>query len=92
MSESSSGAGRRYHRHAGSEDITTVYRACWKALDAAGINYTCHWGQENELSPARLADYYGDRVERWRKARARVLPKTMGAVFTNTLVKKVGLG
>jgi len=36
--------------------------------------------------------YYGDRVERWRKARSVLLDSpALRAVFTNPLLKRLGL-
>jgi hypothetical protein len=53
--------------------VPQVHRACWAALDAAGIPYTCHWGQQHMLDPARLQAYFGDRFTRWQAARAKLL-------------------
>jgi len=76
----------------GSADTSTIHRAVWQALRAAGIAFTCHWGQEYGMDASSVRAYFGDRVERWRTARAALLPSTAArAVFTNPLLEALGL-
>lgn len=73
-------------------DVVAIHRACWKALDDGGIAYTCHWGQEHALDAAHLKAYFGDRVDRWKQARAKLLPTaTARAVFAAPPLKALGL-
>jgi hypothetical protein len=75
-----------------SSVTTTVHQAVWHALGAANVPFVCHWGQEYGMNSASLAAYYGDRVTRWKAARARLLPTPQQrAVFTNPLLTQLGL-
>jgi hypothetical protein len=53
--------------------VPQVHKACWAALDRAGIGYTCHWGQQHQLDLAHVNAYFGERVARWTAARAKIL-------------------
>ncbi|MBL8679384.1 MAG: hypothetical protein JNK05_09480 [Myxococcales bacterium] len=75
-----------------SDQITQVHKACWSALSNAGITFTCHWGQEYGMNAQSVRGYYGDRVDRWKQARAKVLSPEAMAVFSNGLLANVGLG
>lgn len=55
-------------------DVADIQRGCWEALDKANLNYTCHWGQLHGMTSQGLAGYFGDRVDRWKRARATFLP------------------
>lgn len=73
-------------------EIGGIFRKCWDGLEAKGISFTCHWGQELALSPARLNRYFGDRVARWQAARSKILPtETARRVFASPLLAEVGL-
>lgn len=77
----------------GSADTSAIHRAVWQALRSAGIPFTCHWGQEYGMDAATVRQYFGDRVERWKAARKRLLPSAAArAVFTNPLIEQLGLG
>jgi hypothetical protein len=72
--------------------IAQIHQACWDALDAARIPYTCHWGQQHRLDAAHLSAYFGDRVARWKAAREALLSTpTARAVFAAQTLGKVGL-
>ncbi len=76
-----------------SSDTTAVHQAVWKALRTAKIPFTCHWGQEYGMDTASVRAYFGDRIDRWKAARAKLLPTAQArAVFTNPLVAGLGLG
>lgn len=68
----------------------------WSALEKSDIKFTYHWGQcqptnlppENRLERLRLV--YGDRVERWLKARGSFL-SAAGRLFSNPLLEQSGL-
>jgi len=77
----------------GSPDTSTIHRAVWQALQAAGIPFTCHWGQEYGMDAASVRAYFGDRVERWKAARKKLLPTAAArAVFSNPLIEQLDLG
>ena len=77
----------------GSADTTTIHRAIWTALRDAGVPFTCHWGQEHGMTAASVQHYFGERVDHWKAARHRLLPTPAArAVFTNPLLKNLGLG
>jgi hypothetical protein len=75
-----------------SSETSTIHQAVWSALTRAGIPFTCHWGQEYGMTPASVRAYFGDRVDRWKAARARLLSTPAArAVFTNPLLRALQL-
>jgi len=76
-----------------NEDVKSVYARTWAHLDSAGIPFTCHWGQYNGLTPARVSRYFGDRATRWKAARHRILAdETAREVFASPTLADAGLG
>jgi hypothetical protein len=76
-----------------SADTTAIHQAVWSALRAAGVQYTCHWGQEYGMDATSIRAFFGGRVDRWIAARARILPTQRArSVFTNPLLAGLGLG
>jgi len=48
---------------------------CSRALEAAGVPFTMHWGKWiGYLTRTYLEKVYGDRVTRWRNARQQIIP------------------
>jgi hypothetical protein len=75
-----------------SAQTSTIHEAVWTALRAASIPFTCHWGQEYGMDAASVSSYFGDRVARWKAARAKILTTSQArAVFSNPLVAQLGL-
>jgi len=74
-----------------TDDIRPIHQACWDALDAAGIPYTCHWGQQHVLDAARVRNWFGDRVDRWKAARDTLLDAKGRLVFSAKTLAQVGL-
>ncbi len=74
-------------------NTSAIHAAVWNALGAANIPFTCHWGQENAMTPASIAAYFGaDRIQRWKAARNVILATPAAkAVFTNPLLTRLGL-
>jgi hypothetical protein len=69
------------------------FRQVWKELDNAGIPYTLHWGQQNDLSAARVRRMYGDAsVNEWIQSRRTLLNDKMRAVFSSPFLESCGLG
>lgn len=63
------------------------YRRIWAALDAAGLKYTCHWGQALPTSPNWLTAAYGrPRINRWLAARRSFLSPAGRWMFGNVLL------
>ena len=64
---------------------------CSNALQAAGVPFTLHWGKSIEdLTRDRAERVYGDRVVRWRAARARFLPDPrLANTFSNEPLARV---
>ena len=76
----------------GSSAITTVQKACWTALETAKIGFTCHWGQEYGMDANSVNAWFGDRVSRWKTARAKLLDTAVArTVFSTPLLASVGL-
>ncbi len=75
-----------------SPDVASVYARCWAELESAGVPFTCHWGQVHGLTPARVSRYFGDRVSRWKAARALILPDELARdVFATPILADAGL-
>ncbi|HEY2733156.1 MAG TPA: hypothetical protein VGI70_04190, partial [Polyangiales bacterium] len=75
-----------------SDETSAIQGAVWSALRANQIPFTCHWGQEYGLDARSIRAYYGDRVDRWKAARARLLDTAQArAVFTNPLLRALEL-
>jgi len=70
-----------------------IHQACWQALRNAGVPFTCHWGQQSDLAPIDVINWYGGaNVAAWQNARANLLPTPqLRALFTNPLLQRVGL-
>jgi hypothetical protein len=69
-----------------------IFAACGKALDAAGIPFGCHWGQHNLNTKARLRAYWGNRGDRWKTARGRLLSSKAQTLFSSRILASSGLG
>lgn len=65
----------------------------WTALRQAGITFTVHWGKFNDcLEPALVRSIYGERFERWKRARRALLrDEALGDVFSNPFSARVGV-
>lgn len=75
-----------------NDEVESIYRKVWAALQSGGTGYALHWGQRLQFSRAQLDTYYGDRTLRWAKARHAILssPKAR-QVFATPLLAEVGL-
>jgi hypothetical protein len=74
-----------------SPDALPVFERCWGALDAAGIPFACHWGQQGGHTPERVAGYFGDNATRWRAARDAMLGEAARPVFASRILASAGL-
>lgn len=69
-----------------------IQQAVWSALASAGINYTCHWGQQYGVDPGRIAGYYGAGITKWQAARNQLLPTSQAkSVFKTPLLEQLQL-
>ena len=61
-------------------------------LDVLGIKFTQHWGKSNHYTPQRLSAAYGNRVDKWKNARRKVLPTIADRkLFDNAYIVQRGL-
>jgi FAD binding domain len=68
------------------------FAAAADRLEAAGIDYTQHWGKVNAYTKARVLKAYGGNVAKWLKARRELLPDAKDrAVFDNAYIEERGL-
>jgi hypothetical protein len=75
-----------------SPDAMPIFERCWKALEGAGIPFTCHWGQQGGHAPERVERYFGDNARRWRAAREAMLTSAAREVFASSMLASAGLG
>jgi hypothetical protein len=74
-----------------SNKTLEFYHAAWEMLEKEKIPFTFHWGKMNELSPARIANMYGNDANAWMSARNKLLKPDGMKVFTNSILKQWGL-
>lgn len=72
-------------------DVLELYTRCWDWLTAKQIAYTCHWGQQHAMGEESVGLYFGDRVQSWKDARAKLLDETARRIFAAPLLAEVGL-
>ncbi len=69
------------------------YNRIWNELTAQGINYTLHWGQMNNFTPAGVQAMYSPPVvQKWMDCRDRLMGPAGKAVFSNDYLASTGLG
>jgi FAD/FMN-containing dehydrogenase len=70
----------------------SYYARIWQALHDSGIDYGLHWGKVIGLSATETRRLYGDRVDRWRAARDRLLPDpAVREAIRNAFLDELGL-
>jgi FAD/FMN-containing dehydrogenase len=70
----------------------SYYARIWQALHDSGIEYGLHWGKVIGLSAAETRRLYGDRVDRWRTARDRLVPDPLvREALRNGFLDELGL-
>lgn len=74
-----------------NEGTLAIFATLFDRLEAEGIPYTCHWGQQHGMNPTRLRTWFGHRVDAWRIARDDLLDTTGKAVFGAPILAEVGL-
>lgn len=74
-----------------SPETDRFYHAVWNALEAAGIPYTFHWGKMNAMTPQRLQKMYGNNLQRFTAARARLMDAQTLLAMSNDAYKNWGL-
>ncbi len=67
------------------------YDIVWKELENSNIPYSFHWGKINNLNITRVKKIYGTNRDKWVAARNKLLPPACLALFTNQLMKDIGL-
>lgn len=73
---------------AGTKDF---YSKLWQELDDRNIPYTFHWGKLNNLDGLKIKKMYGQKVDKWLKARNTLLPPSSIRVFNNEILENWGL-
>ncbi|HVQ07687.1 MAG TPA: FAD-binding protein [Allosphingosinicella sp.] len=75
-----------------SKSSRAFFAAAADRLEAAGIDYTQHWGKVNAYTRDRVLKAYDGNVAKWLKARRAVLPDDKDrAVFDNAYIEERGL-
>lgn len=74
-----------------SDATYNFYTQVWAKLEEEQIPFTFHWGKVNELNPARLANMYGDGIDKWIAARNKLLDANTINVFNNPILEQWGL-
>jgi len=64
-----------------------------KALEAASIKFTLHWGKINRLLDRRTLTYmYGeDNIRAWKTQRSRIMSPSVQKIFNNEFMEACGL-
>ncbi len=76
-------------------ETRSYVKAVWAALEAAGINFTLHWGKYNVyLTGRRVEKMYGAAaVNEWKASRATLMESAdVSRVFDNAFTRNAGLG
>lgn len=68
-----------------------AYERIWTSYEDEGIPCSFHWGQVLPYKPAHYRWVYGERRERFLAAKARLLSPAGRKLFSNELVRGVGL-
>jgi hypothetical protein len=78
---------------AASTRTTEYYSRAFDALKGAGVLFTLHWGQMNDLDESKVRARWGDdTVNRWLKARRTLLSTAeLRYRFSNNLSDRCGL-
>ncbi|MEO7310208.1 MAG: FAD-binding protein [Chitinophagaceae bacterium] len=74
-----------------SAPTKNFYDVVWKELDARNIPYSFHWGKINNLNTTKVIKIYGANRDKWLAARNKLLPPTSMTVFSNQIMKDMGL-
>lgn len=62
------------------------------AMESAHIPYSQHWGKTNGYTPSRVANIYGNALNKWKAARQRLQPdRQIRDMFTNAYLRERGL-
>ena len=70
----------------------SYYARIWQALHDSGIDYGLHWGKVIGLSATETRRLYGDRVDRWKAARDRLVPDpAVREAVRNVFLDELGL-
>lgn len=74
-----------------SQRSVNFFNAVWRKLDAAGIPYTLHWGQENHFTPQRIQAMYGNAADHWVHSRNAILDQKGRSLFASPFLDSTGL-
>ena len=68
-----------------------AYERIWAKLEDESIPFSFHWGQVLPYKPAHYRYIYGAKLDRWLAAKSRLLTPAGRKLFSNDLVRGVGL-
>lgn len=69
-----------------------LIRLTARRFEEAGLPFTMHWGKENALDATSVRRAYGGDIDRWRAARALILPDSaQQRVFSSPMTDRCGL-
>jgi FAD binding domain len=76
-----------------AKETNKFYTALYAALDTAGIAYTFHWGQCNNLNSTNVRAKYGTAaIQKWLDARYTLLQTSdQQAMFANDFMRRLNL-
>jgi hypothetical protein len=75
-----------------NHDVLQIYESVWTMLEQRNIPFTCHWGQLNGLTPARVQNYFGAKAAQWSAARRSLLVSDEAMhVFAASILRDAGL-
>jgi len=66
-------------------------RAFVLELESRNIPYSMHWGKDIPSDRNKISNDFGDAVDRWKAARADLLPADRQNLFTSPLLRQSGL-
>lgn len=76
-----------------NQSTLNYYNRIWNELTAQGVNYTVHWGQMNNFTPAGVVNMYSQPVvQKWMECRDQLMSPAAKAVFSNDYLASTGLG
>jgi hypothetical protein len=63
----------------------------WRGIRAARIPNAFHWGKLNDIDAQNLRASYGERVDRWVRARQQIITPELRKVFSNSFAERLGI-
>ena len=74
-----------------SDTTQQFYSEVWNRLEQLDIPFTFHWGKMNALNPTRMNSMYGNNLNRFLAARAKLVDPDTIKIFSNDAMKEWGV-